>query len=162
MRLIDADALKKNGFVTPKTFKKGDMYLEVKAEDIATETTPVRRFFINDEIIDAIPTVEVEPINHGARPIDAGKLVELIDDDIASLDKNMSSEGYDVCLCTLQMVKQYIKALPTVEPKHGRWIMKWHIFYRVELPYCSACNKGATFKWDYCPNCGAKMDEVEE
>lgn len=47
----------------------------------------------------------------GRRLIDADKLIELIDDDIASLDKNMPREGYDVCLCTLQMVKQYIKAL---------------------------------------------------
>lgn len=86
------------------------------------------------------------------RLIDADKLIELINDDIASLNKDMSREGYDVCLCTLQMVKQYIKALPTVPldwksimddwtehdnamiakgreierrlnaPKHGRWI----------------------------------------
>ena len=47
--------------------------------------------------------------------IDADRLIELIDDDIASLDKNMSREGYDVCLCTLKMMKQYIKALPEVE-----------------------------------------------
>ena len=111
---------------------------------------------------------------------DTDKLVELIDDDIASLDKNtsrlidadqliefidayitilderykkrVSQTAFDVCLCTLQMVKQYIKALPTVPldwksilddwtehdnamiakgreierrlnaPKHGRWL----------------------------------------
>ena len=51
----------------------------------------------------------------GRRLIDADALIELIDDDIASLDKNMSREGYDVCLCTLKMMKQYIKALPEVE-----------------------------------------------
>lgn len=45
---------------------------------------------------------------------DTDRLIELIDDDIASLDMNMSTESYYVCLCTLQMVKQYIKALPTV------------------------------------------------
>lgn len=52
---------------------------------------------------------------------DTDELIELIDDDIASLDKNMPREGHDVCLCTLQMVKQYIKALPTVEAE-PRWI----------------------------------------
>lgn len=52
----------------------------------------------------------------GRRLIDADALIELIDDDIASLDKNMSREGYDVCLCTLKMAKQYIKSLPTIEP----------------------------------------------
>lgn len=40
--------------------------------------------------------------------------------------------------------------------RHGRWN---------ELPYsyeCSVCGiiraKGRTGKWNYCPNCGAKMD----
>lgn len=45
---------------------------------------------------------------------DTDKLIELIDDDIASLDMNMPTESYYACLCTLQMVKLYIKALPTV------------------------------------------------
>ena len=85
---------------------------------------------------------------------DTDKLIELIDDDIASLDMNMPTESYYVCLCTLQMVKLYIEALPTVPldyksiigdwaehdnamiakgreierrlnaPKHGRWILR--------------------------------------
>lgn len=46
---------------------------------------------------------------------DADALIELIDGDIASINKDMPREGYDVCLCTLQMVKQYIKVLPAVE-----------------------------------------------
>ena len=46
---------------------------------------------------------------------DTDKLIELIDDDIATLNFiDMPREGHDVCLCTLQMVKQYIRALPTV------------------------------------------------
>ena len=60
----------------------------------------------------------------GGRLIDADKLIELIDDDIASLNKDMSREGYDVCLCTLEMVKQYIKALPTIEAIPVEWIEK--------------------------------------
>lgn len=104
------------------------------------------------------------------RLIDADKLIELIDDDIASLDKNMSREGYDVCLCTLEMVKQYIKVLSTVEAeptKHGRWI-KTELKGRL---VCSECGQyalmhGAAHRHfvasNYCPNCGAKMDEVGE
>lgn len=83
---------------------------------------------------------------------DADKLIELIDDDIAALDNDIPQIAYDVCFCTLKMVKQYIEALPTVPldwksiiddwtehdnamiakgreleqrlnaPKHGRWI----------------------------------------
>lgn len=101
---------------------------------------------------------------------DTDRLIELIDDDIASLDKDMPREGYDACLCTLEMVKQYIKALPTVPrdwksilddwtehdnamiakgreierrlnaPKHGHWI-----YIRDEenngLYECSECHK---------------------
>lgn len=88
----------------------------------------------------------------GRHYIDADELIELIGDDMATLNFiDMSREGHDVCLCTLNMVKQYIKALSTVPldwksimddwtehdnamiakgreierrlnaPKHGRW-----------------------------------------
>ena len=47
---------------------------------------------------------------------------------------------------------------PTVdaEPvRHGHW--KWDGDY-----ICSNCGeRGHRNKWNYCPNCGAKMDEVE-
>lgn len=93
------------------------------------------------------------------------KLIELIDDDIASLNKYiyMSREGYDLRLCTLKMMKFYIKALPTVEPKHGRWLPsdKGDCVYT-----CSECGfvRDAYILEEkaYCPRCGVKMDEVEE
>ena len=108
---------------------------------------------------------------------DADKLIELIDDDIASLNKDMSREGYDVCLCTLQMVKQYINALPTVPldwksimddwtehdnamiakgreierrlnaPKHGRWEKKSISIKGIEKEFCSECKT-----WSYGRN----------
>ena len=117
---------------------------------------------------------------------DADKLIELIDDDIASLDKDMSRQGYDVCLCTLKMAKQYIKALPTVEAvpledyrsmertvdklvkalaeavqKHGRWVHKYgdgHEEPAIPGGECSICGYVHTAT-NYCPNCGARMDE---
>ena len=96
--------------------------------------------------------------------IDADKLVELIDDDIASLD--MPREGYDVCLCTLRMVKQYIKALPTVEAepvKHGHWIDEGLVDgNQNRYCRCSECGKGDTQaisqRVPYCWWCGARMD----
>lgn len=59
------------------------------------------------------------------RLIDADKLIELIDDDIASLDKSRIPQiAYNECLCTLRMVKQYIKTLPTIEAIPVEWIEK--------------------------------------
>ena len=122
----------------------------------------------------------------GRRLIDADKLIELIDDDIAALDFiDMPKEGRNVCLCTLRMVKQYIRALPTVEtvtledyrsmeqtvykltqalaeaePEHGRWLPS-------DKGDCTCTCSECGFVRDayileekaYCPRCGAKMKE---
>ena len=58
-----------------------------------------------------------------------------------------------------------IKALEA-EPKHGLWIkddIKLGDDYAAVL-VCSECDKinWGMVKLNYCPNCGAKMDEVEE
>ncbi len=57
-----------------------------------------------------------------------------------------------------------IQALKAESIKHGQWI-----FTPTTGRYrCSACGKAdKTIPWgrppfDYCPNCGARMDEVEE
>ena len=53
--------------------------------------------------------------------------------------------------------------------RHGRWVSVPHKLARV----CSVCNRDEPYKfayfayidadvYDYCPNCGAKMDEVSE
>lgn len=114
-----------------------------------------------------------------ARLIDADKLIEVIDDDIASLDKIMSREGYDVCLCTLKMMKQYIKALPTVEAvpledyqsmeqtvhkltqaiaeaepiKHGRWIdnREMIVLDGEQIDELIRCKDCKHFQEDECP-----------
>lgn len=52
------------------------------------------------------------------------------------------------------MVKRLIELMPTVDPvKHGRWMGT----------VCSACGESFSEYYDcnYCPNCGAKMDEEE-
>lgn len=52
---------------------------------------------------------------------------------------------------------EWLDKQPTIEaePKHGRWIWQGH--YLV----CSECGR-ENDRTNYCPNCGAKMDEVEE
>lgn len=54
-----------------------------------------------------------------------------------------------------------IVALPSVnpQPKTGHWIFD-EILDRHY--YCSECKSMGVDYWDYCPNCGAKMEEVEE
>lgn len=59
-----------------------------------------------------------------------------------------------------------VESAPTVdaEPvRHGHWEYK-HLWKGVEAKYCecSACHHPAWWPTDYCPNCGAKMDEVRE
>lgn len=57
----------------------------------------------------------------------------------------------------------YAEAVDAEPTRHGRWIGKPTAGYSTVR--CSVCrdvfleNNG---KWEYCPHCGARMDEVEE
>lgn len=62
----------------------------------------------------------------------------------------------------------YVNDAPTadVEPVvHGRWLT-WEEQFPGEMPkkksrlgvFCSACHNHADNMFDFCPNCGAKMD----
>lgn len=59
---------------------------------------------------------------------------------------------------------------PTVEAeptKHGRWkvlhgVLAGDDIYG-DMGECSNCGLHLrNYEWNYCPNCGARMDEVEE
>lgn len=59
-----------------------------------------------------------------------------------------------------------VKTLPSVTPTRptGRWIDIQYFknddtYYRPKCPFCSIEPKEYS---NYCPNCGAKMQEVEE
>lgn len=59
--------------------------------------------------------------------------------------------------------KNVIDSAPTIdaEPvRHGHWVICSDGYY----PYCSKCKQepGGKNMTNYCPNCGAKMDEVKE
>lgn len=51
------------------------------------------------------------------------------------------------------------------EIKHGRWIYK-RTYYEADECNCSLCNQLMTtakgIRMNYCPKCGAEMDEEEE
>ena len=53
-----------------------------------------------------------------------------------------------------------IYEMPTADVapvRHGRWL-PIHSTAAGDIQYCSACEIGCTWKPNYCPNCGAKMD----
>ena len=77
---------------------------------------------------------------------------------------DMFDDNKEICkeLCK---VYDKIRGLPTIEPKRGKWIR--HVLKNANVPWgydCSAC--GAWFivgedtieKYDYCPNCGTRME----
>ena len=69
-------------------------------------------------------------------------------------------------------VKTTLKELPSAQPvRHGKWLPKHHYIAGYEFVsghICSECGndalkaEGDAFLTDYCPHCGAKMDEEEE
>jgi len=59
-----------------------------------------------------------------------------------------------------------LKAVPSAE-RHGKWIIDRKfgndVMSNEQMVICSVCGKGIFFgKQNYCPNCGAKMDEVDK
>lgn len=61
------------------------------------------------------------------------------------------------------VARAWLKGVPTIEPKRGRWIIEdKYKNYRTER--CSVCGFVANRSyiqdiWHYCPNCGARMEE---
>lgn len=72
---------------------------------------------------------------------------------------------FEIIMCdgdykeALKMLLQKIEDIPAadVQPvKHGRWVLDNP---EQVLMHCSNCNwLNLSWKWKYCPNCGAKMD----
>lgn len=59
------------------------------------------------------------------------------------------------------------KKMPTVEAepvRHGRWLFNPRdaIEMMFTLPKCSECGAESSDGGNYCPNCGAKMEEEED
>ena len=52
---------------------------------------------------------------------------------------------------------RYMDAADVAPVIHGRWF-PFHSTAAGDIQYCSACEIGCTWKPNYCPNCGAKMD----
>lgn len=90
------------------------------------------------------------------RFIDADELKKSIEE-----DEELKSNSLAYLLMNLMTC--YIDDAPTIdaEPvRHGHWVICSDGYY----PYCSKCKQEPSGKnmTNYCPNCGAKMDEVIE
>lgn len=82
--------------------------------------------------------------------------MRLIDADAIKLPKGFFEEVDNV-----PKFYEWLNTLPPIEPKKGKWVEDEYWDYK-----CSACGKGIDDEiylfMPYCPNCGAKMDEVED
>lgn len=88
--------------------------------------------------------------------VEKGKKMRLID---ADRFKNWLMENY-ILYDGGRSLKD-IDEQPTVdaEPvRHGHWVKKWNTFFKQDVWHCDVCENGSPLKYDYCPNCGAKMD----
>lgn len=95
------------------------------------------------------------------RPIDADEVLSKIDKHHRSEPTEpYSLNDYDIGVnWGLDIATDIVFSAPTVE-KRGRWIEK------KDFIYCSECDDGfdAIYKIDYrfCPNCGARMEGIDE
>ena len=50
------------------------------------------------------------------------------------------------------------KEVEFTKVRHGKWILRTYMPHK---NYCSECGKDSPYnsRWDYCPNCGCRMDE---
>ena len=72
----------------------------------------------------------------------------------------------DIIYLTLITAQKNIRKIPAADVApvvHGEWILEREPNGKPYCFHCSACDGdfhyiGITVKYDYCPNCGAKMD----
>lgn len=90
------------------------------------------------------------------RPIDADRALEIVRDQGIAHPNAYHLTNYATLI---------LREAPTIDValvRHGQWISVPHKLARI----CSVCNRDEPYKfadidadvYDYCPNCGAKMD----
>ena len=94
------------------------------------------------------------------------KFIQFMDDpEVAEFGRWMHSNGFNCALTTIQCDLDKIPSVPEPERKTGRWIgdccsncgvSKYNWFTVVS-------DQSSPFgTWKFCPNCGAKMEGVEQ
>ena len=80
-------------------------------------------------------------------------------------DANEDIVNYGVSFDTIRV----FPAADVAPVRYGRWLT-WEEQFPAHIPskksglgvFCSTCHKHADNMYDYCPNCGAKMDGEEK
>ena len=98
------------------------------------------------------------------RLIDANALREKLQTITADVCQEIC-EGFYKYGLTRPLIYLAISEMPTVdavEVVHGKWEKRTDVFGFVRCSNCHDCNIYDDWadgkKWNYCPNCGAKMD----
>ena len=93
-------------------------------------------------------------------------LIADIDEEIEHDSKMYTREQNYYIEKGLRIARKDIQSAPAadvVEVKHGKWILERELNGNPYCFHCSICDDdfhyiGIKVAYDYCPNCGAKMD----
>ena len=99
-----------------------------------------------------------------SRLIDAEKVKEILKHLLYETAMNNSGGASLMCEDIAEnRLETWLGLVPTVdaEPvKRGRWEFAFMLYGSVKISKCSVCEHLDDLESNYCPNCGAKMDEV--
>ena len=143
-RLIDADKLKQH-------------YAWWEGGSREMTMDEAKRNF--DTIIDVQPIVDIDAITESHEKIGYDK--GLRDGYAQATVDAVPTEFHDKCM-QIEIEKRFELEL---KEKHGHWINHFDdLFPEDSSVECSVCHEyeGIMANDNYCPNCGAKMDEVED
>lgn len=76
------------------------------------------------------------------------------------LEMDARREAYEA-----SYIRKHVREMPKEDVKpvaHAHWIKNNYDNIDGTIYECSNCNTELFSAWNYCPNCGAKMDEQEE
>lgn len=115
------------------------------------------------------------------RLIDADAMVQRLEERLKELDKEgvhiAAKDGngfFDILIDHLRLdseirtLREWINKQPTIEAepvRRGKWLTEYGDHIRAGLRpmfiCCSECGMVTTVKWNYCPICGARMEDAE-
>lgn len=99
--------------------------------------------------------------------------MRLIDaDDLKKYIEKLQNETRDMKeMVRFDGILAILDSQPTIEPNRGKWKGYWKsqfmgcddfgepIYRDGKIYYCSKCNRRTIIKENFCPNCGAKMED---